>query len=182
MRWKRAMAALAAAGIFAGLGTGTAAAQQPHTTKTYHYYTNTYGIPTSVKAGTSFYADAWYMQDSPVRLDTTEYDLAIWSGSASTDRGFTVSWFNPITHRWQASNGEQSWTGGKALIVGYTQGFTMLPHHWYEIRFKVTVGKNVHPGTWHLGASVGMLIGLNGTYAPPMQWSGTPLRLLNVHH
>lgn len=183
MRWKRSLIALAAAGLSVGLGTSTAAAQPvtAHTSHQYSIYTNTYGIPASVKAGTTFYADAWYMQNSPERLGTTSYDLEIWSYSASTDRGFTVSWLNPVTHRWEASN--ETWSGGVSLSLGAGNplGLTMLPHHWYKIQFKVSVGKNVHLGTWHLGAQADGIVGPNGTAAPMLGWANSPARILGVH-
>ena len=182
MRWKRAMAALATAGIFTGLGAGTATAQPASASShVYQLYTNTYSIPTSVKAGTSFYADAWYMQDSPERLGTTMFELGIWSSSASTDRGFSVSWLNPVTRRWQASN--ETWSSGARLdlLPGDPYGVTMLPHHWYKIQFKVTVGKNVRPGTWHLGADVNGITGPNGKPAPMLEWLGSADRLMRVH-
>jgi hypothetical protein len=183
MRWKRAIAALATAGIFTGLGAGAATAQPVSASShLYQIYTNTYGIPKSVKAGTTFYADAWYMQDSPVRLGALDYSLIAWSYSTSTAHGFTVSWLNPVTHRWQAST-QTDWEGSLlSLIPEGPYGFTMLPHHWYKIQFKVTVGKNVHPGTWHLSTSVDGITGPNGTQAPPMEWLGSPDRLMRVRH
>ena len=180
MRWKPVLGLLSAAGILAGLGTGTATAQPSSTSsKLYQLYTNTYGIPKSVKAGTTFYADAWYMQDSPVWTSVTMYELLAWSKSAPTDRGLTVSWLNPLTHHWQAST-LASWEESRLTLPGL--GFSMAPHRWYKVQFKITVGKAVRSGTWHLSSQVNGIMGPNGTQAPDMQWLGNGDRLMRVYH
>ena len=178
MRFRRVLGTLAAAGLFAGLGAGSATAQPAATTaRTYHLYNNTYDIPNSVRAGTSFYADAWYMQDSPVRISVVYYDTSIWSRVAGTDRGFSVSWLNPVTHRWQASTSSD---GSLSLPPGAS--FTMLPHHWYKIQFKITVGKGVRSGIWHIGEEANGVMGPNGTAAPWFDRLTGPDRTTRVHH
>ncbi|WP_042388385.1 hypothetical protein [Streptacidiphilus melanogenes] len=180
MRWKRALTALAAAGMFVGLGAGAATAQSAAGSRTYHMYNNTYGIPASVKAGTTFYADAWYMQNSPVRVSAVSYGLSVWSLAARTDRGFTVSWLNPVTHRWQASTG--TWSQGAELqfVPTPANGVAMVPHKWYKIQFKITVGKNVPVGTWHLNEATDGIV-TQGT-APHLEWLAGPDRAMRVHH
>jgi hypothetical protein len=176
MRFRRILGALAAAGLFVGVGAGSAAARPaPASARVYHLYNDTYAIPGSVRAGTSFYAYAWYMQDSPAKISVVFYYADIWSQVAATDRGFSVSWLNPVTRRWQASTND-------SLSLPPGASFTMVPHDWYKIQFKVTVGTGVRPGTWHIGGQANGVMATNGGAAPWFQRLNGPDRTTRVHH
>ncbi|SEK95246.1 hypothetical protein SAMN05414137_104392 [Streptacidiphilus jiangxiensis] len=128
---KRVLGVLAAAGMLLGLGATPAGAAPTYIGKQHHIYSKLYGVPTSERTGSTFYANAWYMQDSSEVLGALGYRLSLWSPSAGTDRGFSVSWLNPQTHKWQTSS--RTDFEGSILWISLPLGLPMAPHRWYKI-------------------------------------------------
>ncbi|MFJ3310540.1 hypothetical protein ACIPSA_47780 [Streptomyces sp. NPDC086549] len=94
------------------------------------------------------YPVPWFVTDVIHRPLTD----AVVSGALVPTAGSPFSWLNAVTHRWQAST--LTWSEGSSPGLPPTlrpdDPRHDAPAPWYKIQLKITVGKAVRSGTWHL--------------------------------
>ncbi|MEZ0095729.1 hypothetical protein [Streptacidiphilus sp. EB129] len=113
------------------------------------FYTNTQWVPRTVRAGSTVYIRTWYMERSKDTLVAQDFGLDLWN-RATPIRGVSVSWLNPLTHRWQAS----TYTDHHGYFaLGLQKEPTLLavaPGRWAHIDVRITFSKSAYKGTWHI--------------------------------
>ncbi|QMU79583.1 hypothetical protein GXW83_31630 [Streptacidiphilus sp. PB12-B1b] len=149
------MLGLAAAAALLGFvpgGTATAsAASAPGPVGA--LYSSTVGVPGSVRAGTTVSLHTWYMERSRYSMAATDFLVSVWSGQTASEKGLSVSWLNPLTHRWQAVGRTGYSDFGLSLDSAPTH-LTLAPGRWARIDFRITFGASTRPGTWHVEPNV----------------------------
>ncbi|MFC5910230.1 hypothetical protein [Streptacidiphilus monticola] len=90
----------------------------------------------------------WYRQTSKYTLENFAAALGVWT-STSTQRGISVDWLNPATHRWQHANYDAFGTYTLAA-AGNSYLALVAPGKWARIDFRIKFTTAARTGTWHV--------------------------------
>ncbi|MFC5910352.1 hypothetical protein [Streptacidiphilus monticola] len=121
-------------------------------------YANTIGLPHSMKEGRAYYAHTWYRQTSKYTLVNLAAELTIWT-STNTQRGVSVDWLNPATHRWQ--HAQYQYFGFYELNSADGSWLALVPPgKWARLDFRITFTTAAKTGTWHVMPVVPAAYGL----------------------
>ncbi|TDU05011.1 hypothetical protein EDD99_3496 [Streptomyces sp. 846.5] len=158
IRTRRGAVLAAATGLLALLPGGLAVAQ----TRTVHatakplpvvgtLQVGCNGFPRTVKRGSTINVTMWYRQVSPDELTPTDFGLLLWSSKSGTpgapQRGVSVSWQDPQTGRWVASNGSYS----PGDFEYYPAGVQQWPSgYWAHQYVRITFAGTADLGGWNI--------------------------------
>ncbi|QMU70102.1 hypothetical protein [Streptacidiphilus sp. P02-A3a] len=149
---------LAAAAALLGvtpLVAGTASASGPQPSGTLYRGKDT-GLPASVERGHSVTLTLWYMQRSPDYLYPGTFELDLYNPAGvnkygSSAPGVSVTWLDPVTGRWEASD----YRYNNASVQGFEVPGTKLRYgsgYWAHVQVRVAFNGTVPLGTWHLAS------------------------------
>lgn len=123
-----------------------------------------HGIPAKVKRGSTITVSFWYRQTSHEVMAVGGYGMGLWNSGNWTMKGVTVTWLDPLTHRWEKPTYidpnhlpefDLPQQAGKVLVKPGTVGHTSV---------RVTFNGNARLGAWRAvgGISWYSLLGSNG--------------------
>ncbi|RAG81547.1 hypothetical protein DN069_32345 [Streptacidiphilus pinicola] len=153
-RGKVTGALVALGAVFAAIGPVAASDATAQTYAGSLHYGYITGIPHAVHRGQTITIELWFRQSSPYVVDAVSYGLYLYDpvgvgvkGSAAS--GASVTWLNPVTHRWERGfaldhNTHQIWDAPGLNGIAVPSG------KWNHIFARVTFSHSVKLGTWTL--------------------------------
>jgi hypothetical protein len=148
-----AAAVLLTTGLLGVAAPQSAQAGQPTEHSVGTLWDTSVGIPKVAKRGQTIEFHTWFIQHSHDTVLEDSDQVVVWNPALSRRTqdwgwGATVTWLDPVTHKWVPSSLALNGNAQQWLILPTTPQVRIPPGRWEYIDIKITFSKTARTGTW----------------------------------